>query len=461
MGPRLPHLAHGVRAEARHPGARDRGAAVLDRSQPLPHLLRGGNPRGPVDGAAAQDVPPHQLAGVRPGCARVHRDGLRGGESRGRGRPASRPRRAAGGAQSSGRRARDRTSRPRGEPVRGHEVAWRLRDPGGDHPARGPPGARVADPRPRGRAAARFPRSAVRRDHLLRLLVRPGARGPPDARGRHPEGRDGHGEAQALQGHGHRGGAALAALALPDGFRDLRGGPRLPAEGRRGLHQSQCSSPQDPRPPGRRPIGPRLLPMRVHVALTPGEFPRLALAGRTALVVDVLRATTTVVAACVAGCAGVIPVATPEEARDVAARCPGLLLAGERNGEAIEDFDLGNSPLECTPARVGGRTLVLTTTNGTGAMLKAREADAVAVAALTNVSAAAVWAARRGQDVTVLCAGEKGAFSLEDAVCAGLLVEQLCAEEGTEPSGEALAAQALGRLYGSRLDRLAPDSPRA
>ena len=199
--------------------------------------------------------------------------------------------------------------------------------------------------------------------------------------------------------------------------------------------------------------------MRVHVALTPGEFPRLALAGRTALVVDVLRATTTVVAACVAGCAGVIPVATPEEARDVAARRPGLLLAGERNGEAIADFDLGNSPLECTPARVGGRTLVLTTTNGTGAMLKAREADAVAVAALTNVSAAAVWAARRGQDVTVLCAGEKGAFSLEDAVCAGLLVEQLCgAEEGTEPSGEALAAQALGRLYGSRLDRLRSDS---
>jgi 2-phosphosulfolactate phosphatase len=92
-------------------------------------------------------------------------------------------------------------------------------------------------------------------------------------------------------------------------------------------------------------------------------------------------------------------------------------------------------------------------------MLKAREAAAVGVAALTNVSAAAAWAARRGQDVTVLCAGEKGAFSLEDAVCAGLLVERLCrAEERTEPSGEALAAQALGRLYGSRLDRLRSDS---
>ncbi len=204
---------------------------------------------------------------------------------------------------------------------------------------------------------------------------------------------------------------------------------------------------------------PPPLAMRVHVALTPAEFPRLPLAGQTALVVDVLRATTTVVAACAAGCAGVIPVATPEEARDAAARRPELLLAGERNGEAIEDFDLGNSPLECTPARVGGRTLVLTTTNGTAAMLKAREAAAVAVAALTNVSAAAAWAARRGGDVTVLCAGEKGGFSLEDAVCAGLLVERLCqAGQGVEPSGEARAAQALGRLYGSRLDRLRADS---
>src|SRR5204862_6059958 len=105
--------------------------------------------------------------------------------------------------------------------------------------------------------------------------------------------------------------------------------------------------------------------MRVHVALTPGEFPRLALAGRTALVVDVLRATTTVVAACVAGCAGVIPVATPEEARDVAARRAGLLLAGERNGEAIEDVALGHSPLALTPPRVRGITLVPRTRNRT------------------------------------------------------------------------------------------------
>lgn len=199
--------------------------------------------------------------------------------------------------------------------------------------------------------------------------------------------------------------------------------------------------------------------MRVHVALTPAEFPRLPLAGHTALVVDVLRATSTVVAACAAGCAGVIPVATPEEARAAAVSRPGLLLAGEQNGEAIPDFDLGNSPLECTPARVGGRTVVLTTTNGTAAMLKAREAAAAAVAALTNVSAAAAWAAGRGQDVIVLCAGEKGGFSLEDAVCAGLLVERLCrAGQGMEPSGEARAAQALGRLYGSRLDRLRADS---
>src|SRR2546428_12536138 len=94
---------------------------------------------------------------------------------------------------------------------------------------------------------------------------------------------------------------------------------------------------------------PPPLAMRVHVALTPAEFPRLPLAGRTALVVDVLRATTTVVAACVAGCAGGIPVATPEEARAAAVSRPGLLLAGERNGAVIPAFALRKSPVQCEP----------------------------------------------------------------------------------------------------------------
>ena len=197
--------------------------------------------------------------------------------------------------------------------------------------------------------------------------------------------------------------------------------------------------------------------MRVHVALTPLEFPDLALDGRAALVVDVLRATSMVVAACEAGCVRVIPVADAGLARERArALAPEpVLLAGERGGERIDGFDLDNSPLDCSPARVGGRSIVLTTTNGTAAMLKASQAGAAAIAALTNVGAAVRWAVSQDRDVTVLCAGEQGAFSLEDAVCAGLLAEGLArAAAGAKLSDAAQAARCLGVLYGARLDRL-------
>ena len=201
--------------------------------------------------------------------------------------------------------------------------------------------------------------------------------------------------------------------------------------------------------------------MRVHVALTPGEFPDLALGGRSALVVDVFRATSMVIAAFDAGCARVIPVAGAAEARERArALAPEpVLLAGERGGEQIEGFDLGNSPLDCSRERVGGRSIVLTTTNGTAAMLKASQADAAAVVALTNVGAAVRWAVSEGRDLTVLCAGEKGGFSLEDAVCAGLLAEGIGrAAAGAILSDAAQAARCLGILYGGRLDRLRRDS---
>jgi len=201
--------------------------------------------------------------------------------------------------------------------------------------------------------------------------------------------------------------------------------------------------------------------MRVHVALMPGEFPDLGLDGHVALVVDVFRATSMVIAAFGAGCVRVIPVANAGAAREkAAAMAPEpVLLAGEQGGDPIEGFDLGNSPLDCTPDRVGGRTLVLTTTNGTRAMLKASDADVAAVAALTNVSAAARWAAARDRDVTVLCAGEQGRFSLEDAVCGGLLVEGLLRADPTARlSDAARAARCLGLLYGAQTDRLKRDA---
>lgn len=171
---------------------------------------------------------------------------------------------------------------------------------------------------------------------------------------------------------------------------------------------------------------------------------------------DVLRATTTVVAACAAGCARVIPVADVDGARERAQQFPDgeVLLAGERGGEPIAGFHLGNSPLEFTVERVGGRTVLLTTTNGTAAMLSAGAAAMGAVAALTNVTAVAHWVRAHGRDLAILCSGDDGSFSLEDTVCAGLLVASLIEKPEVSLSDGAEAALGIGRYYADRLDDL-------
>jgi 2-phosphosulfolactate phosphatase len=199
--------------------------------------------------------------------------------------------------------------------------------------------------------------------------------------------------------------------------------------------------------------------VRVDVASSPAALAPATLAGATALVIDVLRASTSIVTALANGCAGVVPVGDPADARRRAAATPGALLAGERRGEPLEGFDLGNSPLEFTRDRVGGRLVFLTTSNGTGALLAVRAAAAVAVAGFVNLSAACAWAAAGGRDVVVTCAGERGARSLEDEVCAGFLVDRLLAAwPATSAGPEAAAAARQARPYAADLGRLARDS---
>jgi 2-phosphosulfolactate phosphatase len=201
--------------------------------------------------------------------------------------------------------------------------------------------------------------------------------------------------------------------------------------------------------------------VRVAVALTAEEAAAAPVAATTAVVIDVLRASTTIIAALASGCAGVVPVGHPDDARArLAALPPGTaLIAGERRGEPLQGFHLGNSPLEFTPARVAGKTVVLTTSNGTRALLAARRAAEVGVGALVNLSAAARWAAGRGRDLAILCAGERGAVSLEDHVCAGLLIDRLVADGirlALTPAADAALALAAG--YRQDPGRLAQDS---
>lgn len=167
--------------------------------------------------------------------------------------------------------------------------------------------------------------------------------------------------------------------------------------------------------------------LAVHVHLLPGLVPPDALEGGTAVVVDVLRATTAMVQALASGCDAVVPCAEIDEARAAAAALPAgtALLAGERQGLPIPGFELGNSPGDFTPDRCRGKTLVMTTTNGTRAILAGRAAGQVYVAAFSNLSATVAAVADTPGLVHVVCAGTDGRTSFEDALLAGALVEGL------------------------------------
>lgn len=150
--------------------------------------------------------------------------------------------------------------------------------------------------------------------------------------------------------------------------------------------------------------------------------------GGLAVVVDVLRATTTIVHALAAGCTCVRPCTSVEEARELASqmRAGRVLLGGERGGTVLPGFDLGNSPREYTAKRCRGCTLVLTTTNGTRALLRAAEADRVLLAAFVNFSAVCEQLRLDVRPVHIVCAGTEGNVSLDDTLLAGALVDFLC-----------------------------------
>lgn len=156
------------------------------------------------------------------------------------------------------------------------------------------------------------------------------------------------------------------------------------------------------------------------------------LTGRNVVVIDVLRATTTVAEALAGGAAAVWPVAEVEDAYTLAGRLrqagERVVLAGERDNRPPQGFDLGNSPLDFTPEAVGGAQVVLCTTNGTRALAVAAGARPRAVYTAALVNAPQVVTELAGQqdgDVTILCAGTRGRPSLEDFLCGGLIAAGL------------------------------------
>ncbi|HZC34329.1 MAG TPA: 2-phosphosulfolactate phosphatase [Chthoniobacterales bacterium] len=165
----------------------------------------------------------------------------------------------------------------------------------------------------------------------------------------------------------------------------------------------------------------------IEVALSPVEIshlPEAELADTTVVVFDVLRATSSMITGLAHGVVSFLPVKTLEAARTGKAQRPDLLLAGERNGVPPSGFDLGNSPAEFK--NVGGRQIILTTTNGTAALEKVRGAQMVLLGSLLNLAALAEFIqAGSPRDLLLVCAGTGDNFSLEDAIGAGALLANL------------------------------------
>ncbi len=185
--------------------------------------------------------------------------------------------------------------------------------------------------------------------------------------------------------------------------------------------------------------------MRIEVFFSPASVDELGMRGRNVVVIDVLRASTTICTALRNGAREVIPTPDIENATKISANLKGgsRLLGGERQGKKIDGFDLGNSPLEYTPEKVGGKTIVFSTTNGAGAIYKCRYASMAIVGSFVNISAIVQTITDIGGTWTILCSGNQGAFSIEDATCAGTIVSKVNAVTKVETDDAGLTSVIL------------------
>ena len=166
--------------------------------------------------------------------------------------------------------------------------------------------------------------------------------------------------------------------------------------------------------------------MPIDVYATAGAIEK-DLRGHACVIVDVLRATSVIITAIEHGCKSVIPVAEVEDAAIMARQLGGerVLLCGERGGVMIPGCNLANSPLEYTEEVIAGRSLVMSTTNGTRAILRAGGSEAVFMGGFLNARAVAEAALSVSDSIAIVCAGTDGRYSLDDVLCSGAIISRI------------------------------------
>jgi 2-phosphosulfolactate phosphatase len=192
--------------------------------------------------------------------------------------------------------------------------------------------------------------------------------------------------------------------------------------------------------------------MKCIVHVSPVNLDELYFASKTVVVIDVLRASNTIITALNNGARDIVPVGSIEFAVKVSGGMFGgqTLLGGERNTKKIDGFALGNSPQEYTEEIVSGKSIVFYTTNGSKAIAKAKFSDNLFICSFSNISALAMHLVRLNLDFEILCAGRNNSFSMEDSVCAGKLIARI-QESGKELmlNDSSIACHSLYGIYGN------------
>jgi 2-phosphosulfolactate phosphatase len=164
---------------------------------------------------------------------------------------------------------------------------------------------------------------------------------------------------------------------------------------------------------------------QLQVCLTPALLPLYNVEDYIVVVIDIFRATTSISYGIENGAEAIIPVSKIEECNAYREIEPGHLLAAERDGEIVAGFDFGNSPFSYTKEKVAGKTIVLTTTNGTQALHLSRKAKKIVIGSFLNLTSLCNWLRQQNEDILLVCSGWKNNFNLEDTLFAGAVVEQL------------------------------------
>jgi 2-phosphosulfolactate phosphatase len=164
---------------------------------------------------------------------------------------------------------------------------------------------------------------------------------------------------------------------------------------------------------------------KLNVCLSPALIPLFNVEDYIVVIIDIFRATSSICYGIDNGAEAIIPVSTVEECAAYGEKGAGYLLAAERDGQVVEGFDFGNSPFSYTKEKVAGKTIVLTTTNGTHALHLSRNAKKIVIGSFLNLSSLCKWLKTQHQDILLVCAGWKNNFNLEDTLFAGAITDQL------------------------------------